>query len=99
VRRNNMSKIFSAIIAVFVACAPAVAFAADAGDFFKGKVITYIVSTAPGGGYDTYGRLVARYMQSHIPGSKIIIRNVPGAGHVVGANTIYASNPNGLTFG
>jgi tripartite-type tricarboxylate transporter receptor subunit TctC len=94
-----MSKIFSAIIAVFVACAPAIAFADSPGDFFKGKVITYIVSTAPGGGYDTYGRLVARYMQNHIPGSKIIVRNVPGAGHVVGANTIYASKPDGLTFG
>jgi tripartite-type tricarboxylate transporter receptor subunit TctC len=62
-------------------------------------VITYIVATAPGGGYDTYGRLVARYMQKYMPGTKIIIRNVPGAGHVVGANTIYAAKPDGLTFG
>ena len=27
--------------------------------FYKGKTVTYIVATAPGGGYDTYGRLVA----------------------------------------
>ena len=32
-------------------------------DFFKGKTVTYIVSTAPGGGYDLYGRLIAEYMQ------------------------------------
>ena len=28
--------------------------AASATDFFKGKTMTYIVATSPGGGYDTY---------------------------------------------
>jgi tripartite-type tricarboxylate transporter receptor subunit TctC len=87
-----------AALAGLVAGAPS-ARADDAADFFKGKVVTYIVSTSPGGGYDTYGRLIARYMQKYMPGTRIIIRNVPGAGHIVGANTIYASDPNGLTFG
>ena len=54
-----------------------------AQDFYKGKTITYIVATSPGGGYDSYGRLVARYMNKYLPGSKIIIRNMPGAGHVI----------------
>jgi tripartite-type tricarboxylate transporter receptor subunit TctC len=70
-----------------------------AQDFYKGKTITYIVATSPGGGYDSYGRLVARYMNKYLPGSKIIIRNMPGAGHVIGANTIYAARPDGLTIG
>ena len=70
-----------------------------AQDFYKGKTISYIVATSPGGGYDSYGRLVARYMNKYLPGSKIIIRNMPGAGHVIGANTIYASRPDGLTIG
>ena len=71
----------------------------SAQDFYKGKTITYIVATSPGGGYDSYGRLVARYMNKYLPGSKIIIRNMPGAGHVIGANTIYAARPDGLTIG
>jgi tripartite-type tricarboxylate transporter receptor subunit TctC len=66
---------------------------------FRGKTITYIVSTGPGGGYDTYGRLISRYLQKHLPGSRVIVRNVPGAGHIVGANTIYAAKPDGLTIG
>src|SRR4051812_36141253 len=66
---------------------------------FKGKTITYIVATGPGGGYDTYGRLIARYLQKYLPGSRIVVRNVPGAGHIVGANTIYAAKPDGLTIG
>ena len=36
-------------------------------DMFNGKTITYIVATSPGGGYDTYGRLIARYLQIHLP--------------------------------
>jgi len=74
------------------------AFAADL-TMFRGKTITYIVSTGPGGGYDTYGRLISRYLQKHLPGSRVIVRNVPGAGHIVGANTIYAAKPDGLTIG
>jgi len=38
-------------------------------------------------------------MQKHLPGSRIIVRNVPGAGHIVGANTLYAARPDGLTIG
>ena len=68
-------------------------------DFFKGKTVTYIVATAPGGGYDLYGRLVAEYMQRHLPGSTFIVRNVPGAGHLIGTNAIYAAKPDGLTIG
>ena len=74
---------------------------ANAADstLFRGKTITYIVSTGPGGGYDSYGRLISRYLQKHLPGSRVLVRNVPGAGHIVGANTIYAAKPDGLTIG
>jgi len=68
-------------------------------DFFKGRTITYIVATSPGGGYDTYGRLVAEYMQRYLPGSTVMVRNVPGAGHLIGANAIFAAKPDGLTIG
>jgi tripartite-type tricarboxylate transporter receptor subunit TctC len=71
---------------------------ADAG-YFSGKTVTYVIATDAGGGYDTYGRLIARYMQRHLPGSRFVVRNVPGAGHIVGANIIYAARPDGLTIG
>ncbi len=75
------------------------AFAQQGAEFFKGKTVSYIIATAPGGGYDTYGRLVAEYMQKHLPGSTFVVRNMPGAGHVIGANALYASRPDGLTIG
>src|SRR5687768_1407346 len=68
-------------------------------EFFKGKTVNYIVATAPGGGYDVAGRLVAEYMQKYLPGSTFVVKNLPGAGHIVGTNTIYASKPDGLTIG
>jgi tripartite-type tricarboxylate transporter receptor subunit TctC len=68
-------------------------------EFYNGKTVTYIVATGPGGGYDTYGRLVAEYMQKYLPGSTFVVKNVPGAGHLVGANTLYASKADGLTIG
>jgi tripartite-type tricarboxylate transporter receptor subunit TctC len=73
--------------------------AAAQADFYKGKTVTYIVATAPGGGYDTYGRLVAEFMQRNLPGSTFVVKNVPGAGHIIGANAINASKPDGLTIG
>jgi tripartite-type tricarboxylate transporter receptor subunit TctC len=38
-------------------------------------------------------------MQKYLPGSTFVVRNMPGAGHVIGANAIYASRPDGLTIG
>jgi tripartite-type tricarboxylate transporter receptor subunit TctC len=67
--------------------------------YFAGKTITYIVATKAGGGYDTMGRLVAKHLEAHIPGSRIVVKNIPGAGHLVGCQTIYSAAPDGLTIG
>jgi putative tricarboxylic transport membrane protein len=75
------------------------ALAQDGAEFYKGKTVNYIVATAPGGGYDAYGRLVAEYMQRYLPGSTFIVKNMPGAGHIIGANAIYLSKADGLTLG
>lgn len=68
-------------------------------EFFNGKTITFIVATKAGGGYDTYARFVAPYLQKYLPGSTVIVKNVPGAGHVIGANDLYTAKPDGLTIG
>jgi tripartite-type tricarboxylate transporter receptor subunit TctC len=85
--------------AMAIGLAPVAAHAQSGADFFKGKTITYIVATAPGGGYDNYARLIVEPMQKALPGSTIIVKNMPGAGHLIGANAVYASKPDGLTIG
>ena len=62
-------------------CLPAVLFAQDV--FFKGKTIRLIVGLAPGGGFDTYSRVIARHMGKHIPGTPaMVVDNMPGGRRV-----------------
>ena len=50
-------------------------------DFYRGKQVTMVVGSSSGGGYDLYGRLVARFMSKHIPGNpNVVVQNMPGAG-------------------
>jgi tripartite-type tricarboxylate transporter receptor subunit TctC len=54
---------------------------ARSDDFFEGKTVSLMVSSDPSGGYDTYTRLLAPYMQKHIPGNPtMVVQNMPGAG-------------------
>lgn len=85
--------------AACIAIQATAAAAQQGAEFYKGKTVNYIVATAPGGGYDSYGRLVAEYMQRYLPGSTFVVKNMPGAGHIIGTNAIYASKPDGLTIG
>ncbi|MFM2128990.1 MAG: hypothetical protein RL477_536 [Pseudomonadota bacterium] len=75
--------------------------AAQAADLnaYKGRTVTYIVTTAAGGGYDGYGRLTARYLEKHLPGSTFVVVNRPGAGHILGTNLLYTAKPDGQTIG
>jgi len=68
--------------------------------FYKGKMVRIVVGYAPGGGFDTFSRLLARHLKRHIPGNpSIIVQNMPGAGSLVAANRVYAMQPSdGLTI-
>ena len=62
--------------------------------FYKGKQINLYIGTSPGGGYDTYARLLARRFSSYIPGNPAIIpQNMPGAGSNKLASFMYSVAP------
>lgn len=62
--------------------------------FYAANDITLIVATEPGGGFDTYARMVARYLGEYIPGNpRIIVQNMPGAGHLLATNWAYRAAP------
>jgi tripartite-type tricarboxylate transporter receptor subunit TctC len=69
---------------------------ADAvSDFFSRKTVTLIAGFPPGGGYDTYIRVLARHFGKFIPGNPSVVpSNLPGAGSMNLANRIYKSDPN-----
>ncbi|MEK6562109.1 MAG: hypothetical protein AABZ59_02915, partial [Candidatus Binatota bacterium] len=69
--------------------------------FYKGKTIRIVVGFTPGGFYDRWARLLARYYGKYIPGHPdIIVQNMPGAGSVVAANYVFSvAKADGLTLG
>lgn len=68
--------------------------------FYQGKTIKVIVGTPPGNLYDLWARLIVAHMGKYIAGNPdFIVQNMPGAGHVVAANHLYAvAKPDGLTL-
>src|SRR5918992_2210111 len=85
---------------LLIGCLVAVPKVLPAQDFYKDKIIRFIVGQAAGGGYDTYTRTIARHMIKHIPGHPAItVENMTGAGSLVAANYIYSNaKPDGLTI-
>jgi tripartite-type tricarboxylate transporter receptor subunit TctC len=70
-------------------------------EFYRGKALTLVVGNGPGGGFDVFGRLLARHIGKYIPGNpSVIVQNMPGAGSLVAANYLYNVAPkDGTTFG
>jgi len=83
----------------------AIAYPAHAQDavaqFYKGKQIKLYIASTPGGGYDSYGRLVAQHIGKYIPGNPTVVPvNMPGAGGNRLAAYLYAVAPkDGTEFG
>lgn len=82
------------ILSLAAAISVALALPTAADDFYKGKSLTMIVGSGPGGGYDLFGRLVARNLGRHLPGEPAIVaQNMPGAGSITAANHVYNRAP------
>jgi tripartite-type tricarboxylate transporter receptor subunit TctC len=59
-----------------------------------GKNVTMVIGFGPGGGYDLWGRVVARHIGKHLPGNPSVVpQNMPGAGSYNAANHIYNIAP------
>jgi tripartite-type tricarboxylate transporter receptor subunit TctC len=65
---------------------------------FPEKPITLVVPYPPGGAADVLGRIVARHMQTQLPGSNIVVENKAGAGTALGAQAVAQAAPDGYTL-
>lgn len=90
-----IQRVFATVTALLsLASFSAAARAQSVEEFYKGKTIDLIISYSAGGGYDAYGRLVARFMGDHIPGKpRIVPRNMPGGGGRVATNYVFNVAP------
>ncbi|HET9149446.1 MAG TPA: hypothetical protein VFO61_03110, partial [Alphaproteobacteria bacterium] len=91
-RVRVLSSCVVALAAVLVLSrAPA---SAQSDHFYKGKTVVVYVGTATGGGYDSYGRLLASHIGKYLPDRpNVIVRNMPGASGLALANFLYHQAP------
>jgi tripartite-type tricarboxylate transporter receptor subunit TctC len=73
--------------------------AQNAAEFYKGKTITIVIGSDVGGGYDAYGRLLARHLGAHVPGNPTVVpNNMPGAAQTKAASYVYSVAPKDGTY-
>jgi len=81
-----------AATALSVLMCPALAESVE--DFYRGRNVTVVIGFSVGGGYDLYGRLLARHLGKHIPGQpNIVPQNREGAGSERAVLYLYNAAP------
>jgi tripartite-type tricarboxylate transporter receptor subunit TctC len=93
VQRRSISHALGSVVVLIAAVATLIAAPASAqpvAEFYKGRTVALIVSSAPGGGYDALARTVAPHLSRHIPGNpNVVVRNMSGAGGIVAVNHLF----------
>ena len=68
--------------------------AQEPASFYAGNTVSMVVGSSVGGGYDLYGRAVARFIGNHIPGKPaVVVRNMPGAGSLTSVIFVATTAP------
>jgi tripartite-type tricarboxylate transporter receptor subunit TctC len=71
--------------------------AAEAGAWLKGQTVHFVVGYSPGGGYDTYARMMAPYFEKRT-GATVVVENKPGGGGMTALNQLVRGKADGLTI-
>jgi tripartite-type tricarboxylate transporter receptor subunit TctC len=86
------ARLAACLAAPFLSACISSAQAQDAAAFFKGRTVNMEIGYTAGGGYDVYGRSVARFLGRHMPGAPTVLpKNMPGAGSLRLANWLYTA--------
>ncbi len=98
-----MNRIYDGVlIRSFLTVALSAAFIAGASaqladrSFFKGKVVRIVVGYSPGGGYDSYARMIAPRLAKELPGSSVVVENKPGAAGLTAFMSLIREKGDGL---
>ena len=69
--------------------------AQPAEEFFRARrELVFITSSNVGGGYDSYSRLLSRYLTKYLPGNpRYVVQNMLGGGGIRAANFLYNVAP------
>jgi tripartite-type tricarboxylate transporter receptor subunit TctC len=62
--------------------------------FYKSNGLKFVIAAGAGGGYDVYGRALARHIGAHLPGTpNVVAQNMPGADGLKATNYMYSVAP------
>jgi tripartite-type tricarboxylate transporter receptor subunit TctC len=90
----DRAKLFAFATAIAVALAFVGAPAEAQAPNLAGRTVTMLIGFGPGGGYDAWGRVLARHLGKHLPGNPTVVpQNMPGGGSLNAANHIYTIAP------
>ena len=93
-RRCAAAHVAGAALAALTALAAAPAMADALADHYRDKRVRMVIGYTTGGGYDSYARVLARFIGKHIPGQPVVIsQNMPGAGSLLATNWIANAAP------
>jgi tripartite-type tricarboxylate transporter receptor subunit TctC len=95
---NPVSKpVIKLAMLLAIALGATAASAETSAEFYKGKTVTILVGSPPGGGYDLYARMIAPHLAQKL-GATVIIDNRAGGSGLLALNVLYTSRPDGLTL-
>lgn len=96
--KKSIIPALSALTFALAFAAPASA-QADVASFYKGKTARMVIGFSPGGGFDAYGRLLARHMGKFIPGKpSFVVNNLPGASGLKAVQSMMAQPKDGTVI-
>ncbi|HWP59969.1 MAG TPA: hypothetical protein VNL14_18905 [Candidatus Acidoferrales bacterium] len=97
---KNLSARWLSCCAGLLVTAMSISAAGQEAPYYAGKTIRIVAGFPAGGGVDAEARLIARFLERHIPGNpSVLVQNMPGAGGMVATNWFEQfAKPDGLTL-
>jgi len=91
-------KVLLTVMVIFLAIAFSFLCASNSEAVYPEKPVKMIIAYSPGGGSDTFARVIVKYAESYL-GQSIVIENKPGAAGQIGFQILAEAVPDGYTFG
>ena len=89
---NKIPGVAAGAMLLFCALTPAVC--DEVADLGQGRTVSIVIGHEVGTGFDIYGRLLARHLPRHIPGTpNAVVQNMVGASGIAAANWLYNVAP------